>query len=323
MQSAMDLSPMTDDEFDRWRAGQVDLEAPWLVSIGVDEDEAARRAEENLAKVLPEGPRTPDHQLLTARVDDRVVGCAWLAVDRSPQGVAGTLRQFALAEGHSRMDLHTFLRAVEKAAELEGATSIAFEVEAAAAPEVLAVGYLATMVTLSKRIDLSPPVEFEGVPALTLRKMTDEQYADLVTDLRRTELDDLRRSGVLRPGAEDARPESPLDRLPQGKDTPGQNFLMGYDGDEPVARLWVTLRKNAEGLDGYSNYMDVVSTRRGQAYGKAMGAAANALYREKGVREIRFRMFAANTPARALAASLGYHEDRLLMRKDLADATAG
>ncbi|NYI04085.1 GNAT family N-acetyltransferase [Allostreptomyces psammosilenae] len=63
------LRPMTEAEFDAWWPGAVDSYARALVGLGMSEERARRKAEEDHRRLLPDGPRTADTYLAVLHGD--------------------------------------------------------------------------------------------------------------------------------------------------------------------------------------------------------------------------------------------------------------
>lgn len=82
------LEPMTEAEFDRYRARAEQAYAESFVASGtLPAAEARTRAADDFARLLPEGLATPGQHLWTALDADREVGMIWLAVSRTPDGL--------------------------------------------------------------------------------------------------------------------------------------------------------------------------------------------------------------------------------------------
>lgn len=128
--TALDLRPMTQAAYDRWRSTAVELFAQSFVDSGIlDRETALKRAEVDFARLLPDGPDTHDHSLLSAFDGDTEVGMTWLFVgepDRTTlfvydfqvdeamrrQGLGRRLMEAVVAEARDRgmasVSLHVF-----------------------------------------------------------------------------------------------------------------------------------------------------------------------------------------------------------------------
>ena len=74
------LEPMTEDQYQRWRAEAEAHYARSLAASGQPEHEAARNAAGTYARLLPDGFATPGNHFWYAHDGDRRVGFLWLTV---------------------------------------------------------------------------------------------------------------------------------------------------------------------------------------------------------------------------------------------------
>ena len=73
------LRPMTREEFPAWQAESIERYAAEKVTSGsFKESTALSDAGAEFARLLPDGPRTPDHHLFVAEEHGRRVGVLWL-----------------------------------------------------------------------------------------------------------------------------------------------------------------------------------------------------------------------------------------------------
>lgn len=76
----LNLRPMHDDEYGAWRSALVDGYARDIEVNGDTPPEAARRkAEEDTARILPDGLQTAGHGIFMAEHDGQIVGKLWVA----------------------------------------------------------------------------------------------------------------------------------------------------------------------------------------------------------------------------------------------------
>ncbi len=134
-----------------------------------------------------------------------------------------------------------------------------------------------------------------------------EEYARDVASARGIPLEDARRI---------AR-ESHRLFLPEGTATTGVHLVVGEDSDGArVGILW--LGPNPDGAGPAWIYdIEVLETRRGEGWGRALMIEAERLAREDGHTEIGLNVFGSNAVARRLYESLGYAAASIQMRKPL------
>src|SRR5919204_3814859 len=95
------LRPMSDDEYAEWRVkstaayAQEFVDSALLVPI-----EAARRAEDDFARLLPDGLVTEGHEIYVASVGSEAVGTLWLAFDSRARGIEGFVYELAVEPEH-------------------------------------------------------------------------------------------------------------------------------------------------------------------------------------------------------------------------------
>ena len=74
------LEPMTEDQYQPWRAEAEAHYARSVIASGGPAPDAARRAAETYARLLPDEFATPDNHFWYAYDGDRRVGFLWIAV---------------------------------------------------------------------------------------------------------------------------------------------------------------------------------------------------------------------------------------------------
>src|SRR3712207_3441389 len=147
------------------------------------------------------------------------------------------------------------------------------------------------------------------MPEMTVRVMTDDEFAAWQDVLARAYADDQVQAGNWAPDeALDRARESNATLLPRGRDTDGMLFLTGLALDgEPVGRIWLGLQHPRGTADcAYLYDIEVDEPHRGRGYGRALLAAAEEAARSRGVSALELNVFGGNTAAIALYASAGY-----------------
>lgn len=160
-----------------------------------------------------------------------------------------------------------------------------------------------------------------GVMAtVTVRVMTQDEYDDWQRDIAEAYADEQVSAGrwpqegaVQRARDENAR------LLPQGPETPRMLVLRGIDGTgEPVGRAWVGLDHPRGAPDVAFLYdIEVLASRRGSGYGRALLAAVEDVVRQAGVPALELNVFGPNRAAISLYDSAGYEVTTQQMRKSL------
>ncbi len=78
---AVQLEPMTPEQFESWQPAAVEGYARQRSESDLGTLDAAReRASKEFEALLPDGVATPDHHLLVAYDDRRIVGTLWLHI---------------------------------------------------------------------------------------------------------------------------------------------------------------------------------------------------------------------------------------------------
>lgn len=302
------------DAFDAFAQRHRQRRAQRLVEAGRDAREAEEVAGAELAAVFPDGWRTSDQHVVEVTADEAVLGQAWLWVRPTSEGREAVLRDLAVADA-DRPDV--LVAATEAYAAREGADRLHVLVPRAAVPTFEQLGYGVTTFRLFRRIAGTEPLRYDGVPELRLEPMTPAQYdafrAAVAADHGRTRA----LAGVLPRLESDTLAGQVFDRLPDGVDTEGQTFLVGYDGDRAVASAWLRLGDGPAGDRAWVNYLVVDEAVRGTDYGKAMSVALSGFIRAAGTSEVRFAIYGPNLPSRRLAQHAGYSVVEVQLRKDL------
>ena len=158
------------------------------------------------------------------------------------------------------------------------------------------------LVATQMRLDLSLPV---SVPArVHLRPMPADEFAGyrdhLVTEYAQEMFD----AGAFTDltSALEASERSTGELLPDGPDTPGQHLWTAYDGDTPVAILWI----HVDGPRGYIYDIEVRPEQRRRGYGREVLDAGARASRDLGAEGLGLNVFGHNDGARALYEQAGY-----------------
>ena len=158
------------------------------------------------------------------------------------------------------------------------------------------------------------------MPEITVRPMTEAEFAEWQDVLARAYADEQAQSGNWAPAeALDRAREDSATRLPQGRDTPGMLFLTGLGPDgEPVGRIWLSLEHPKGTADCAFLYdIEVDEPHRGKGYGRALLTAAEEAARSGGVSALELNVFGGNATAIALYTSAGYAVVQQQMRTRL------
>ncbi|MEV6344818.1 GNAT family N-acetyltransferase [Actinoplanes sp. NPDC051851] len=129
---SLTLRPMTDTEFQDWRAHLDRAFADAKIEAGTwDSGEALGLAREGNDALLPQGLSTPGHLLLKGVLDDGTpVGQVWIGLGH-PRGVLGCayLYDIEISESHRGSGLgRALVAATEEAARSAGATALELNV---------------------------------------------------------------------------------------------------------------------------------------------------------------------------------------------------
>ena len=101
-------------------------------------------------------------------------------------------------------------------------------------------------------------------------------------------------------------------------DPPPQEVLLTAVADgSPVGRCWGTLVERGDLVDLVVNTIDLVPERRGQGLTRLVLAALETYVRERGLRDVRGRLYAHQAQARHTLTALGLGVDDVHLRKDL------
>jgi ribosomal protein S18 acetylase RimI-like enzyme len=155
---------------------------------------------------------------------------------------------------------------------------------------------------IQMRLDLTDPVAEPG--RVRLRAMTAEEFAGYRDHLVATYAQDLFDSGAFTDHglSLEASRSSTEELLPLGLESPGQHLWTAYDGDVPVAILWICV----DGTRGYIYDIEVRDDQRRRGYGREVLDAGARAARLLGAEELGLNVFGHNTGALALYERAGY-----------------
>lgn len=259
----------------------------------------------------PDGTRSRRYQVC---VNSRPVGEVHLATH--PVFGAGVARilHLRVEEPDRRRGRGTVAAlAAEEVVRAWGCRRIEATVPADAGPALrlaTALGYVVRNRGMEKPLGDTPPALPEGSGA---RPMTDAEYGPW----RARGDEEYARNWTARgvPEAE-ARAKAERDRvvlLPEGRATAGMLFdVLEHEGT-PVGTLWLSLR----GEHGYVFDVETDAAHRGRGHGRSLMLLAEARSVAAGKRILGLNVFAGNTPAERLYASLGYTTVEYSMYKPL------
>ncbi|MFE9774241.1 GNAT family N-acetyltransferase [Streptomyces sp. NPDC005931] len=173
-----------------------------------------------------------------------------------------------------------------------------------------ALGYVLRNRSMEKALGDAPPALPEGTRA---RPMTEEEFGPWLDRGKEAHARDWIERGV--PEAE-AWAKSERDHaalLPQGRATPGMLVSVLEHEGTPVGTLWLAVRD----ARGYVFDVATHAAHRGRGHGRSLMLIAEAQSAAAGKRDLGLNVFAGNTPAERLYASLGYRTVECSMYKPL------
>ena len=173
-----------------------------------------------------------------------------------------------------------------------------------------ALGYVVRNRGMVKQLGDTPPGLPEGSRA---RPMTEAEFGPWLEK----GLDHYARSWIDRgvPEAE-ARAKSERDHanlLPEGLATSGMLISVVEHLGTPVGTLWLAVRESS----GFVFDVEADAAPRGKGHGRTLLLLAEAQTLAEGRRTLGLNVFAGNTPAERLYASLGYETEQYAMYKPL------
>ncbi|MEV5357226.1 GNAT family N-acetyltransferase [Streptomyces sp. NPDC052693] len=172
------------------------------------------------------------------------------------------------------------------------------------------LGYVVRNRGMAKQLGDTPPALPSGSRG---RPMTEAEFGPWLQQGK----EDYARSWIDRgvPEAE-ARAKSERDHatlLPDGLATPGMLISVVEHLGTPVGTLWLAVREN----DAFVFDVEADAAHRGQGHGRTLMLLAEAQTIAEGRRVLGLNVFAGNTPAERLYASLGYETTQYAVYKPL------
>lgn len=252
-----------------------------------------------------EGARSRHYEVC---VNSRPVGLVHLATVPDFGTEVGLIQSLRIDEADRRRGRGTVAAlAAEEVLRGWGCDQVTLAVPADAEPALrlaTALGYLERSRNMFKDLPAEPPVL---PPRLADRPVTQAEY----DAWRRQESASFAQNWIERGvPAEQARAKAEASErrfLPGGLATPHTWVSHLLRDGEPVGLLWLG-RYESEPGEGVAFVYDVEVTEgeRGKGYGRALMALAERIARDAGETRIGLHVFAGNTPALRLYASLGY-----------------
>ncbi|MFE1250086.1 GNAT family N-acetyltransferase [Streptomyces sp. NPDC058766] len=173
-----------------------------------------------------------------------------------------------------------------------------------------ALGYVVRNRGMEKALGDTPPDLPEGSRA---RPMTEAEYVPWLAGGKEKYARSWTERGV--PEAE-ARAKSERDHatlLPEGLATPGMFVSVVEHRGTPVGTLWLAVRENT----GFVFDVETHAAHRGRGHGRTLMLLAEAQTIAEGRNTLGLNVFAGNTPAERLYASLGYETTQYAVYKPL------
>jgi GNAT superfamily N-acetyltransferase len=162
-------------------------------------------------------------------------------------------------------------------------------------------GFVARATNMLLRLDGEPGVV--GDPGgLELRAMTGEAFDEFYVNIVRDYADELHAAGMSREQADEQSRTQTAALIPDGVDSPGQEFFTAWVGDAPVGHLWISTEKPM----AFVYDIVVREDQRRKGYGEAIMNAGALWSRDHGHVALGLNVFAHNPGARALYEKLGY-----------------
>ncbi|MFI8188878.1 GNAT family N-acetyltransferase [Streptomyces sp. NPDC085946] len=173
-----------------------------------------------------------------------------------------------------------------------------------------ALGYVVRNRTMEKTLGDVPPVLPAGSAA---RPMTEAEFGPWLDQARRDYARDWAERGV---PEDEARAKSERDHatlLPEGRTTPGMFLSVLEHAGTPVGTLWLAVRDDG----AFVFDVEAHAGHRGKGHGRTLMLLAEVQTLAEGKRTLGLNVFAGNTPAERLYASLGYETTQYTLYKPL------
>jgi ribosomal protein S18 acetylase RimI-like enzyme len=155
------------------------------------------------------------------------------------------------------------------------------------------------------------------VTAATLRPLTSDELAAWLVISTAAYTDDLEAAGLSRAAAERKAGESTAREFPGGSPAPGQRVYAVTVTGEHVGVLWLSAGPADDPANWWILDIVVFEQFRGHGHGRRAMLLAEAEAARLGAVKLTLNVFARNTAARALYASLAYEPTKIYLEKPL------
>ncbi|MFI9204419.1 GNAT family N-acetyltransferase [Streptomyces sp. NPDC053048] len=172
-----------------------------------------------------------------------------------------------------------------------------------------ALGYTERSRTLSKPLDRAPALPDGSVP----RPMGEAEFGPWSAHSRERNAGEWADRGVPRPQAQAKAERDHADLLPRGAASPGAVLRVLAHHGEDVGTLWLGRRDGAP----YVYDVEVAGAHRGRGHGRTLMLLAEREALAAGAATLGLNVFAGNTAALRLYASLGYRPTAFHLYKTL------
>ncbi|RKN12688.1 GNAT family N-acetyltransferase [Streptomyces radicis] len=243
------------------------------------------------------------------RVNGRRAGALRLTVYATEGDVFGRIAQLEIAPDDRRRGRATVAAlAAEEVLRGEGCRQVVASVPAAAGGALelaRSLGYVERNLNMAKELPERPP---SLPPGLVARAMTGPEFEDWRVEARERYVREWVERGVPETTAEERGRSAHATLLPEGLATERAALRVLTHEDLPVGTLWLSTdpERLPHGADAYVFSVAVDEKHRGRGHGRALMLEAERLTRAAGGRVLGLNVFAGNTPALRLYASLGY-----------------
>lgn len=284
---------------------------------------AADRLEQWRSAASAAGTPLPDEDGLEAvelSVGDVVVGGALVWWLDETSGRRATVRRLQTSLGPEDVAAWaTVLQALEERLRDHGATVAVTAVPPALAGVFREAGWLATMTTVSKRLDPHSAPELQEDRRVEVRPMTGAERRRFADEAGAVLREGMTRAGVLTGTSLGDLPDR-LAALAADPPPADELLVTGLVDGVPVGRAWATLvRSDDGGLDFLGNTLELFPEHRGQRLTPSFLGALRRHVRTLGVRDVHLRVYAHDAPARRTFLDAGAGVEDVHLRKDLSD----
>ncbi|WP_169745858.1 GNAT family N-acetyltransferase [Actinocatenispora sera] len=298
MTERVEWVPVTPERYQEWLAP---VRARLVERAGTGIAAPESTVDRALAAALPDGAGTPGQHLLSARIGGEPAGQAWLGLSGRTACVHDLVGE-------------RLLPALERYAAGRGADAVKITVldrDRRFAQQLAEQGY--RVINTQMRIALADAAD--AGPRRELRTMTADQWSAFRANQERDYAAEMLRAGQCASAAEasERAVREMAELLPAGRDTPDQQFLMGYAAGEPVGFVWYSTDPDSAFVLDLLVYEQ--HRRRGHAAG--MLRAMHDRCRDAGLTAVGLSVFGFNDGARALYDALGYHPTEQVLVKRL------